>query len=529
MVLAPIILGSRGFQYPKGIVLIASWGRASFNRLFIHELTHWVLRKRPELEEKLAKGKFDALSDPVKGKVFPGYYAAVNKREYAAQMAVYAASNTANDDVITAEQRELITHEIFNAEPGGLSIPSLRQGGMDRGFFLYLSVMLHSSLIAYAVHSPYLKDISGYMATTAVAGLFFFALKAARMDKVGIKLVKLIKNYMKISVIWGTLVALTFSTVGLEKNLFWQGASEDIAIGFAKTRNEQQVINVNFFSGKPSDKKDDKLFDLREPDDWHIDIRAFEGKVPRVNNIPDEKYGIFNEVAQIYAFYGIERRPQDIRRTWTFLEQFKQDRDSWFHPRLRYRVEGKVVDGFRLHLIEGDLSKREHGIISALQKRHPVLHYGQVSIPTIIIGIKRMNSKHNLNKKSIEPFFWCIESKSKERILGDLVPILRDETKYDLLLEMVPVSVLEKERAKADQAMAALKGGIDLTSEKAMTVKNDGQGIRFHLDPARLAQLQNAAGFTVDRASIIIQPLGSLPAFLGLSQSQTNTQLAVTR
>jgi hypothetical protein len=45
---------------------------------------------------------------------------------------------------------------------------------------------------------------------------------------------------------------------------------------------------------------------------------------------------------------------------------------------------------------------------------------------------------------------------------------------------------------------------------------NDREGIRFHLDPAMLVQLQNASGFVP--VIINIQPLKSLSGFLGLNQ-----------
>ena len=65
-------------------------------------------------------------------------------------------------------------------------------------------------------------------------------------------------------------------------------------------------------------------------------------------------------------------------------------------------------------------------------------------------------------------------------------------------------------------------GGIDLTSDKALSVQNNGQGIKFHLEPAQLQQLQNAPGFVP--VIINIQPLKSLPEFLGrLNQSQVST------
>ncbi len=76
-------------------------------------------------------------------------------------------------------------------------------------------------------------------------------------------------------------------------------------------------------------------------------------------------------------------------------------------------------------------------------------------------------------------------------------------------------------------------GGIDLTPAKMnLETKmdsrlrgndnggggNDSEGIKFHLDPAMLEQLRNAPGFVP--VIINVQPLKSLPNFLGLNQPQ---------
>jgi len=58
-------------------------------------------------------------------------------------------------------------------------------------------------------------------------------------------------------------------------------------------------------------------------------------------------------------------------------------------------------------------------------------------------------------------------------------------------------------------------GGIDLTSDKALAVQNNGQGIKFHIDPAMLQQLKNAPGFVP--VIINIQPMTNIRFFLGLN------------
>ncbi|MBF0489928.1 MAG: hypothetical protein HQL15_04845 [Candidatus Omnitrophica bacterium] len=64
------------------------------------------------------------------------------------------------------------------------------------------------------------------------------------------------------------------------------------------------------------------------------------------------------------------------------------------------------------------------------------------------------------------------------------------------------------------------KGGIDLSSDKALQIKNSGEAIEFHLDPAQLAQLQKAPGF--EPVIITIYPLSSLKAFLGIKIPEPN-------
>jgi len=82
-------------------------------------------------------------------------------------------------------------------------------------------------------------------------------------------------------------------------------------------------------------------------------------------------------------------------------------------------------------------------------------------------------------------------------------------------------SVIDK--MLSDPAMNNMKnerGGIDLTPlSTALQSQRSGEGIKFHLDPAMLAQLQNAPGFVP--VIISIQPMINLRQFLGLTDSQS--------
>jgi hypothetical protein len=62
------------------------------------------------------------------------------------------------------------------------------------------------------------------------------------------------------------------------------------------------------------------------------------------------------------------------------------------------------------------------------------------------------------------------------------------------------------------------KGGVDFTSNQALVVRNNGHAIQFHLDPAQLAQLQNAPGFVP--VIINIQPVSDLRVWLGLNDQK---------
>jgi hypothetical protein len=68
------------------------------------------------------------------------------------------------------------------------------------------------------------------------------------------------------------------------------------------------------------------------------------------------------------------------------------------------------------------------------------------------------------------------------------------------------------EYARSQSSSDVAKGGIDLNVDSALSVQNNGQGIKFHLDPAILAELQNAPGFVP--VIISVRPVNNLREFL---------------
>ena len=66
-----------------------------------------------------------------------------------------------------------------------------------------------------------------------------------------------------------------------------------------------------------------------------------------------------------------------------------------------------------------------------------------------------------------------------------------------------------------EQNTTDVNGGIDLTSDQALTVRNGGAGgIKFQIDPVKIRQWQNTAGFMP--VIINVQPLKNVPSFMGL-------------
>jgi diguanylate cyclase (GGDEF)-like protein len=93
-----------------------------------------------------------------------------------------------------------------------------------------------------------------------------------------------------------------------------------------------------------------------------------------------------------------------------------------------------------------------------------------------------------------------------------------------LMKTVVPQTVQTQEPAndnKNNKAMISNTGGIDLTAGKTpLEIQNSGEGIKFHLDPAQLAALRNAPGFTP--VIISVQPMTDLKRFLGIDTSIVN-------
>ncbi|MBF0490587.1 MAG: hypothetical protein HQL15_08215 [Candidatus Omnitrophica bacterium] len=101
------------------------------------------------------------------------------------------------------------------------------------------------------------------------------------------------------------------------------------------------------------------------------------------------------------------------------------------------------------------------------------------------------------------------------------IPLASKEEKN--ILELLKASYVNANKVlNADQALVSNTGGIDFNSDKMnLETRNQGGEIKFHLDPAQLAQLQNAPGFTP--VIISIQPMTNIKLFLGLTNTDDKT------
>jgi len=114
----------------------------------------------------------------------------------------------------------------------------------------------------------------------------------------------------------------------------------------------------------------------------------------------------------------------------------------------------------------------------------------------------------------------------------DFINIKSDRLGGKIVVDEVKATVtlsIRASNAAMATAMGTPTGGIDLTPAKmnlqtridsSPSAQNDkGMGIKFHLDPAMLAQLRNAPGFAP--VIISIKPLGDLRGFLGVQNDNT--------
>ncbi|MBF0489700.1 MAG: protein kinase [Candidatus Omnitrophica bacterium] len=186
------------------------------------------------------------------------------------------------------------------------------------------------------------------------------------------------------------------------------------------------------------------------------------------------------------------------------------------------------------HYIENNIITREDLRASGLnevfiwstkkkeEERKPEGKTGPVDIQYFIDGLKKAE-EHFQSKVRGDKTFETMKERVRAGIDGEkptsiLSPTFKSKTEgvnneFKNEFKNAPLNI---DKADKDKAMLN-NGGIDFNSDKMnLETRNQGGEIKFHLDPAQLAQLQNAPGFTP--VIINIQPMTDLRLFLGINQ-----------
>jgi len=213
--------------------------------------------------------------------------------------------------------------------------------------------------------------------------------------------------------------------------------------------------------------------------------------------------------------------PKFIR--WKDIEDHESPALDWWHYALELekiypeRFQAKFV----AELIE-DLV--DHGIFFSYLNPEDVM-IGRINrdgilLPTMayVVNVGRMRERHVTRELLLEQYIVSINRPGWKRLDPQQLILKRLRRRLSQM-QAIPVNAVNGSQSSEDLAMLH-RGGIDLTPArlkvKVKTEKfTDDNGIKFHLDPATLARLQNASGFVP--VIIRIQPMMNLRQFLGVS------------
>ena len=223
----------------------------------------------------------------------------------------------------------------------------------------------------------------------------------------------------------------------------------------------------------------------------------------------------------------------DLPRDYTVMYQAEDRSNRIDNLRKKYqtryyRLEARYPKAF-LNMLKGKYAiiDRKENTIKIVNEGDPDLKFAkQEGSGQVIWDLNRIFSNgtydqiqgHNIvdyQKRLFELVLDGLESEEdlelvggKDRLKGK-IPFLFEE------------GGIKKDTSKAMLAGKMKKGGIDLSlTKKYLLTSNNGGEIKFHLNPAMLAKLQNSLGFVP--VIINIQPLKSLKEFLGLNQEPDN-------
>jgi hypothetical protein len=196
--------------------------------------------------------------------------------------------------------------------------------------------------------------------------------------------------------------------------------------------------------------------------------------------------------------------PHDVSST-----QFLRSRFKFYKDMLILRLtDPKLFDSVLTddRLFQGEVE----GLFSDLIKLDIIDKGGNIIITSeqVEIFVEKLDPRFNMRKAEIVAMI-------KKALEGQ-----KALSKFAVNVKTASFLPAEEDDNNKDLAMLDnKKGGIDLTSNQFLQTQNQGQDIKFHLDPAMLKQLQNAPGFTP--VIINIHPMTDLRTFLGLNEASS--------
>ncbi len=541
MALIPMFKATHGFQYSNGIVLVASFNRQDFRRLFLHELTHWIVRNKPYVKMAMSSDIFDN-GKVVDGAKIPGYLSGTNDDEYVAELVVYAALNPNNDGVILERQRELINRNIINLN--GLKLQEVKKKSVEvsSSSILVGSVFVHAVALSIMAHTPYSTPLLAYGLFAAIVSLV--SAFGSKLEQVTVNTkARVIVDAMKKQIKYGLWIgSLSLMTIGMAaysipetlmqfKKVHKQGpvANNKTYLNILKQR-EYEVLTVRIL-GVDSDKKPRDGYN-------YVDSNKL-GRVPVINDLPEQGAGLLNPIASIYTYFGRPWTPEQIAQNWGEYNQLNklsavsennvQRLPSKIVSMLAKEIkDGAVIDGFvvkRLpEVYPGDTPNILEG---ALRKGHPVLRvkrdrffpneantdprFDGTESTALIIEISRTEGTSDYyyknNKKyrimSVQPFKMPYTRKDVS------LPSEKIPSGGFVFYEIYPLKPKDKAMANNPRLSEKVRnnvdkltidkdlGGIDLnTISRELRTDSKGGQIVFDLDPAMLKKLQQIPGFT---------------------------------
>jgi len=462
----PLVPG--GFDHKNGLVILADPDRESFLTSLIYTYVLWKLRdeKTAYLVYSLSKDKFDEEGLPLDGTILPGYNAGLGPKAYVAALAVYASLHPDNGDVITDEQRDKIARKIFNTDPQTFHIPDAED--YDVRWTPYaLSVLLHLNAALFIFGAPLSgKVMNGYIYDV----LYSFAISSFLMgynrlivDKNKRNLLRTYKGVVKASTWLGYMALLAgliqipqYSSTIFEKPPLVVPVSGHL--GILQGDNSKEIHVMQLAKVSQEQEKTNAPFKQVEP--------QFLGHVPRINSIPDHGAGLLNLMASVYQYYGKPWDGQHITQIWDDLNEMDMTRPlhvqpgysgiDTLYPLKQMPQEGMVRDGFKIHLIKGEVKSMALEIARALKNKHPVINYDSYGVPNLvggklIIGIdNKSDLQGDYRLKYIEP----VHSDAVSATV-----LWNDHS--SILVELVP----------ADHAMTAKQGPITQRTFKSKNVQ----------------------------------------------------------